>query len=149
MPIKHLRGLYAILFGMQTLGAMIFIFHGIPLFRRALAGDVPQQVEPKSLMYALTSITLMQVGYWLGHRWQPLPPRRSNPMLAHLVLFLAHMGFAVPTTVFVFVFVTPSPGFHMPMWRYAVTVMGLFALFCYSLEFHRLGAALSGARHDV
>ena len=62
------------------------------------------------------------------------------------------MGFVLATTIFGFVFITKKPEFHMPTFRYVVTLVVLFSLFCYQRELNDWGGALlrreneSGAR---
>jgi hypothetical protein len=60
------------------------------------------------------------------------------------MLFLTRMSFVFATSVFGFLFITQKPGFHIPALRYVVTLLGLFALFCYVLELERLGRTLLG-----
>jgi hypothetical protein len=91
---------------------------------------------------ALPSISLMQAGYWIGFRIRPPPPQRVNPVLGHIVLFLGWFGFVFASGVFTFAFLVPNPGFSMPIGRYAVTILGIFSIFCFVMELENLGRAL-------
>jgi hypothetical protein len=51
------------------------------------------------------------------------------------------MTFVFPASVFGFLFVAANPAFHIPIFRYIVSVLGLFSLYCYTRELERLGNA--------
>ena len=86
----------------------------------------------------------MQAGYWIRHRLHVVPPRLRNALLGYILLFAGRMAFVLATSIFGFVFITGSPGLHIPLSRYVVIMIGLFALFCYTQELDRLGKALIG-----
>lgn len=88
----------------------------------------------------------MQIGYWLSFRIRPPLPQLVQPVLGHVVLCLVRLAFILASAVFGLVFIAPRPGFSIPIGGYAVTMLGLFSLFCYTLELERLGRALFGPR---
>ena len=135
---------YALLFGVQTVGAVLFFGNAIPHYRRILADPASFEARPETLLWALPAIAVMQIGFWIRFRVHPSMPRFTNALLSYIVLFVGRMGFVLATSLFGFVFITQKPGFHMPMARYALFVVGLFAIFCYTQELERLGKALSG-----
>ena len=57
----------------------------------------------------------------------------------HAILFLARLGFVLPTSIFGFVFVAQRPEFEIPVYQCLVILLGLFSLFCYVRELERLG----------
>jgi hypothetical protein len=54
------------------------------------------------------------------------------------------MGFVVPASVFGFVFITRNPEFQLQAYRYVVTLVGLFSLYCYVHELEGWGRAFLG-----
>lgn len=132
---------YPILFGVQTIGAIVLFWNAVPLYHQILADPAAHEARPENLVWALSSIALMQVGYWISERVRPSPPQFTNALLGHIILFAARMGFVFATSVFGFLFITQRPGFNVPVFRYVVTIVGLFALHCYVQEVERLGRA--------
>ena len=76
--------------------------------------------SPWTFVWSLSSIVLMQIAYWVSHHVRPPLPRFSNALLGHAVLFLARMGFVLPTSIFGFVFVARRPEFEIPVFGYIV-----------------------------
>jgi hypothetical protein len=94
-----------------------------------------------TLVWALSSIALMQVAYWVSHRVRPPLPQFTNAPIGHAVLFLARIGFVLPTSFFGFVFVAQRPEFEISAFQYLVILLGLFSLYCYVRDLERLGRA--------
>jgi hypothetical protein len=134
------RWRYFALFGMQTIGIVSLYWKGIPIYRQALADPGSHEVQP--LVWLLSSIALIQVGYWVAHQVRPALPQFTNVLLGHVILFLARMGFVLATSVFGFVFIAQQPEFQIPAFRYVVILFGLFSVYCYQQELERLGRAL-------
>jgi hypothetical protein len=134
------------LFGLQTIGAFILFWNAVPLYQQILADPTAHEARTEHLIWSLSSIALMQVGYWISDRFRPPPPQLRNALLGHITLFLARMGFVFATSVFGFVFITQKPGFHIPVFRYVVTLVGLFSLYCYTRELECLGKAFQSQR---
>jgi hypothetical protein len=132
---------FAALFGVQTIGAVILFWNAVPLYQRILADPASYEAGTEHLAWALSSIALMQFGYWVSYRIRPPLPQFTNALLGHVTLFLTRMSFVFATSVFGFLFVTQRPGFHIPPSRYVITLLGLFALYCYVEELERLGKA--------
>jgi hypothetical protein len=138
------RWRFPVLFGVQTIGAFILFWNGVPLYQEILANPAAHEAQPEHLIWALSSIALMQAGYWISHRINPPPPDHTNALIGNVILFTARMSFVFATSVFGFVFITEKPGFHIPVFRYVVTLVALFSLYCYVQELERLGKALVG-----
>jgi hypothetical protein len=135
---------YFLLFAIQTIGAAILFWYTVPLFRQALLDPGSHVSRPENLVWSLLAITLMQAGYWIRHRLRPPLPQLRNALFGYIVLFVARMSFVLVTSVFGFVFIVRRPEFQLPASRCFVTIIGLFALFCYTQELEQLGRALIG-----
>lgn len=138
------RWRFPLLVGVETIGAVILFWHVVPHYRRVLVDPASFEARPETLVWALSSIALMQVGYWLRYRVRPPLPQVAHALLGHVLQFLGRMGFVLATSVCSFMFITPKPGFYMPASRYVVAIAGLFAIFCYTQELQRLGKACLG-----
>jgi hypothetical protein len=135
------RWRYPTLFAVQTIGTAILIWNAVPLYQQILADPASHVVRNENLTWSLSSIALMQLGYWISYRVRPQPPQFVSVLLGHITLFVARMSFVFATSVFGFMFLVEKPGFHIPPSRYIVLLLGLFSLYCYMLELERLGRA--------
>lgn len=135
------RWLYPLLFAVQTLGAAIFIWNAVPHYRHVVADPASHEARPETLVWSLSAIALIQVGYWIRYRVRPPLPQFSIALLGHVVQFASRIGFVLATSIWGFVFITQKPEFHMPAFRYVVTIVALFSLYCYAQELTRLGRA--------
>ena len=134
----HDRWRYFALLGMQTIGAVFLYWTGLLLYRQVIADPATYETHPWTLVWALSSVTLMQIAYWLSYHSGPPLPQLKSALLGHAILFLARMGFVLPTSVFGFVFVAQRAEFEIPIFKYVVMLLGLFSLFCYMRELERL-----------
>lgn len=140
--------LYLLLLAVETSGAGLVYWYGLPLYRRTV--ESPLEFEPHPLeraVYALSAVALIQVPYWIRHRLRPPLPRVLNAPLGHLLLFLARLSFLLPAAIYSFVFVLGKLG-HLKLTgvRFGILFALLFSLFCYTLELERLGRAFLGQR---
>jgi hypothetical protein len=135
---------YFFLFAIQTIGAAILFWYGVPLFRQVLLDPGSHVPRTENLVWSLSAITLMQAAYWTGHRLRPPLPQLRNALVGYIVLFIARMSFVLATSVFGFVFIVRRPEFQIPASRYFIVIIALFALFCYTQELEQLGRALIG-----
>jgi hypothetical protein len=140
------RWLYPLLFGVQTIGLAIFIWNAVPHYRAILTDPGSHHAESWTLVWSLTACLLMQTGYWIQYRVRPQLPQFSIALLGHIVQFASRMGFVLATSIFGFVFITHKPEFHMPAFRYVVTIVALFSVYCYTQELTRFGKAF--IKHD-
>lgn len=138
------RWLYPLLLAMQTIGAVLIYWKGLPLYRLLVADPAAYATREETLDWSLSASVLIQVGYWICYRVRPSLPGFVNPLLGHIVQFSAGLIFTLATTVFGFVFITKKLGSQMPATRYLLTLTVLFSLFCYMQELKRLGTALLG-----
>ena len=133
---------YFFFFTLQTIGAGILFLYAIPLYRQVLADPGGHVVRNERLIWSLSSIGLMQTGYWLRRRFDSPLPRFRNALIGHLILFIGRLSFIFSSAVFGFAFLARRPELQIPFLRYVILILGLFALFCYVLELERLGAAI-------
>lgn len=101
------------LLGMQTVGAAIMYWNVAPLYRQAIAAPTSLQVELETSISPLLAIALIQGGYWISRRTRPPLPRFTNFLLGQFILFVARMGFVLPTSIFGLVFITQNPGYQI------------------------------------
>jgi hypothetical protein len=97
------RWSYFVLFGMQTIGAVVLFWTGLFLYRQVLA-DPSHEPELWPIVGSLSSIALMQICYWVSYRVRPPLPQFQNALLGHVILFLARMVYVLPTAVFQLLF---------------------------------------------
>jgi hypothetical protein len=138
------RWRFPALFGMQTIGAGVFFYNAIPLYQQILTDPASHEAQNEHMIWALSAIALMQVAYWISYRLHPPLPEFTNSLLAHVTFFLARMSFVFPTSVFGFLFIARKPEFHIAAVQYAVVLLALFSLYCYTRELESLGLALLG-----
>ena len=143
-----LRWGFPALFGVQTIGAFILFWNAVPLYQQIIASPASHESRSEHLVWALSSIILMQLGYWISDRVRPQLPQLTNAPLGHITLFLARMSFVFATSVFGFLFITQKSGFELTPFRYAVTLLGLFSLYCYVQEVERLVKAFLGSERE-
>lgn len=135
---------YLGLFAMETVGAIVLFWVGIPLYREFLSNPATHEPNADVLLWALPSIGLIQIAYWVCDHIRPPLPRYRSAFVGTVIPFFARMSFVFASSVFSVVFITQRYTVSIPILRYAVTLLGLFSLFCYVLELERLGRALRG-----
>ena len=89
---------YFVLFGMQTIGAVVLFWTGLFLYRQVLE-DPSHEPELWPIVGSLSSIALMQIAYWVSYRVRPPLPQFQNALLGHVILFPARMVYVLPTAV--------------------------------------------------
>jgi hypothetical protein len=136
--------LYGLLFGLQTVGAIVLFGIGIPLYRQVLADAGTYEPDLGTLAWSLAAIILIQFAFWKSYRLVPPQPWFVSALLGTVILFSARMLFVFATSVFGIVFIAQRPGFQIPAFRYVVTLIGLFSLYCFMHELERLGRAFIG-----
>jgi hypothetical protein len=139
---------YFILVVVQTFGAAMLIWNGLPAFRQ-LAAHPGEQLQNSFYDYLmmLGALLIMQGAYWRRLLAVPIPFRNANMILNHLFIFFARLGFIFGSSLFSVVFFRHVPELDAgaSIWLLVANgvllVGSLFALFCYSLELERLGRA--------
>lgn len=146
--------LYSVLFAVQMLGAITFIWQELPEFRQVLdypGKQLPYDI-PSDLMTAGVFL-VMQIAFWYRQLHVPIPFRRPNMILNYVLLFLGRLSFIFGSALFSVVMFRhlPELGRETDMLllvgRGTILVGCLFALFCSSLEVERLGQAFEDNPH--
>ncbi len=97
------RWRYLALFGTRTVAAVVLYWTGLLLYRQVLADPRSYPVQPWTPVWSLSSIVVMQIGYWISYHLSLPLPRFRNVLLGHAVLFLGRMAFVLPTSAYSFV----------------------------------------------
>jgi hypothetical protein len=144
---------YLLLLAIQILGALIFIWQQLPEFRQVVINPGEQlPYDVFSDLSAVGVLFVMQISFWYRLLNIPIPFRRPNMILNHVLLFLGRLSFIFGSALFSVVVFRhlPEMGRDTDMLlatRRGVVFVGcLFALFCSSLEVERLGQAFEGHR---
>ncbi len=133
---------YLSLFAMETVGTVMLYWKIVPLYRLLSADPTTYGKRAGTTLWSLAAIALIQAGYWIRYRTDPATPSLVSVTLGHIVVFLSRMVFTLATAVFSFVFISEKLASEMPVFRYVLTVVGLFSLFLYSQELQHLGTRL-------
>jgi hypothetical protein len=145
---------YLLLLAIQILGALVFIWQQLPEFRQIAANPGEQLPHDGfSDLLAVGVLSIMQISFWSRLLYIPIPFRRPNMLLNHMLLFVGRLSFIFGSALFSVVVFRHLPEFGretdflLVTWRGVILVGGLFALFCASLEVERLGQAFEGNRN--
>jgi len=129
-------------FSIQSTGAGIVLWQGLPLYRYLMVG-VPEAVPQNPLtLWALLAVTLFQASFWPARAVPPVVGRTARPFLAHLILFAGRMTFVYVGGLFAVVFYVRHAELRFAPWRETLLLAVLFSMFCYTLELERIGRAL-------
>jgi hypothetical protein len=146
--------IYLFLLATQIFGTLIFIWQQLPEFKQ-VAVNPGEQLPPDifSDLVAVGVLFTMQISFWCRLLFVPIPFRRRNMVLNHVLLFLGRLSFIFGSALFSVVVFRHLPELGretdiLLTTRRGVVLMGcLFALFCTSLEVERLGQAFEGNRN--
>jgi hypothetical protein len=146
----HIRGnaAYLLLLGTQVAGTIIFVWQELPAFEQLLLNPGQQlQKEIYSDVITFGIFCMMQIAYWCRVLYVPIPFRRPNLFLNHVVLFFGRLSFIFGGSLFAVVVFRHLPRLEPDFDVLLATERGiifmgcLFALFCTSLEVERLAQA--------
>jgi hypothetical protein len=139
--------LYAGLLLIQTVGGAAILAIALPVYRHILT-EPGQAVQSAASLWAVAAVLLSQAAYWFRLMRVPMPVLRPRILLSHLVLFASRLVFIFGAALFSVVFFRHLPEFEslpgLPdlAGRAALLFGVLFALFCWAMEWERLGQAL-------
>jgi hypothetical protein len=137
--------LYLFLLIVEAAGAVSILWHGVPIYRRFLAGAVEQKADLATLAWALLGVILIQGAYWWATvRVFPSLSVRPNMLLGHAVLFLARLSFVFAGGLFATIIFVRFAEIEFSWWRALMLLGVLFSIFCFTLELERLGQMLMG-----
>lgn len=136
--------MYPLLLGVQTIGVVLLYAHIVPLFKELVGDPTTYEKRIETRIWLISTIALIQAGYWLRYRLRLPPPKFVNAFVGHLVIFTGRLMFTLATAVFSFVFIFQKLASQLPLVGYGLTLAGIFSLFCYMQELQRLGESMIG-----
>ena len=129
--------------GAQAVGAILIMWDGMPLYREALRSPEAVQPNPVGSGWLLLYAGIIQVGYWLGRRWDPHHFVGRYPLPGHLVSFLGRMPLLFGTAAFGLLFFARPPGLSLSVFESGVVLAALFSLYCFNQAMERCASALA------
>jgi hypothetical protein len=136
---------YLLLVALEAAGAIVILWHGLPLYRSLLSVAGYQQADAGILVWALAAIVLIQASYWTStFKVFPSLLVPQHVFAGHGVLFLARLNFVFVSSLFAVVVFSRPVDLEFVAWRAATLLAVLFSMFCFSLELERLGRRLLG-----
>ena len=155
---QHNRGNIAYLFllATQLAGTIIFVWQELPEFEQLLLN--PGEQLPKDIYSDATAFgifCMMQIAYWCRVLYVPIPFRRPNLFLNHVILFFGRLSFIFGGSLFAVVVFRHLPRLEPDFDVLLATERGLifigclFALFCTRLEVDRLAQAFEHDRKEI
>src|SRR5437870_1957684 len=132
-----------LLFATESLGALIILWHGVPIYRRLLMGVTNEQAGANVFLWASIGVTVIQVSYWIRLQCFPPPRFKRRLILGHAIQFLGRLSFVFIGGMFGVVFFTRFEELEFSIWKVLFLLVVLFSLFCYTLDLDRLAKAFS------
>ena len=129
---------YWTLFGLETAGMLFILYMALPLYRRLLRGPGGERPGASLLLPGVCVVIVMQIGYWIMRRIRPSIARRRSPFVAHLLLFLARLGFIFTGAFLSLMLLNRSADTSMSVPGVLVLLAVAFAQFCYVRELETL-----------
>ena len=139
---------YGILLLLQTICAALLLFYIHMAFR--IVTEKPGELHslPASiLLQVVIAILIGQSCYWTRLRHVPVPDGIYSPVLGHLLAFAGRLSSIFGGALFSIYFLRQLPAIQQLsldaglLWRCLLVFAMLFAIYCYTLELERLGAA--------
>lgn len=130
----------------QTVAVCSLVYLALPAFV-AIADSLGRPVDlPRHRTVGIVAaLTLFHLAYWSRLRWAAMPTMPRNIVLSHVFLFMSRLSFVFAAAFFSLVSfrhlpaLTSPPEFPAMGARGGLLLAVLFSLFCYSLEFERIG----------
>jgi hypothetical protein len=147
---------YMCLLAIQVLGGAALIWQALPEFRQIAAHpgeQLPQDASGDLMVVGVLVIT--QIAFWYRQSRIPIPFRRPNIFLNHVLLFCGRLGFIFGSALFAVVVFRHLPELDLGIdillaaRRGVILVASMFALFCTSVEVERLGQAFERKSHPT
>jgi hypothetical protein len=140
---------YLVLFAVQMLGAGFVVWDALPAFQQLVLNPGQQVVSTRYDGLSIIAVMCaMQFAYWYRYLRVVIPFWGPNRFLSHVFLFIGRLSFIFGSALFSTVLFRHLPELGSDVdiilfgRRAIVFIVSLFALFCFSLELERLGAAL-------
>ena len=139
---------YLTLLALQSAAALALVTYIHRAFR-ILIDDIGvlHSISLGEIGFFLAAIIVSQAGFWFRLKRVAIPGWRSL-VLGHILGFSSRISFIFGGALFTVFFLRHAPelswsedGWSL-VWRGAIVLVALFALYCYALELERLGNAL-------
>ncbi len=147
--LRNKPWIYPLLLAVQTVGGVIVLVNGVPIYRQIVGSAGKPDPHPGILWWAVISVLLIQGAYWLRVWLRLVSPRGGYPFLGHLAQFAARLSFIFASSTFSTVFLARFEQLAFPPHRIAMVLLLLFSMFCWSLELERLARALNGTEANA
>ncbi|MFC5423871.1 hypothetical protein ACFPOB_30580 [Bosea eneae] len=139
---------YTLLLIVQTVCALVILFHIHTAFRILIERIGQQQTLPTEVLAQVCGAALLgQLCYWTRLYRLPVPHGFHSPVLGHLLAFAARLGAIVGGALASIYFLRHLPeltrladSFTLT-WRSSLLLAIVFAIYCYTVELERLAAA--------
>src|SRR5438552_11752188 len=82
-----------LLFATESLGALIILWHGVPIYRRLLMGVTNEQGGANVFLWASIGVTVIQVSYWIRLQCSAPPRFKRRLILVHAIQSLGRLSF--------------------------------------------------------
>ncbi len=134
---------YPLLLAFEVAGALIILWHGVPIYRSLLEDTFVQRTDSAVIAWATIGILLIQAPYWIStlkvFRLLSVP---QHIFVGHAVMFLARLNFVFVSGLFSAVVIVRAADLEFVVWRAALLGAVLFSMFCFTIEVERLGKVL-------
>jgi hypothetical protein len=128
---------YALLFLIETIGMILILWDGIPLFRHLIRFQhASTPVDTRVMLFA---VLLIQTTYWGYLRHDPPFDLPRQQLLGHIFLFVNRLVFIFASGVFSLVVYRYSDMFDLSLTQGTLMMAVLFSVFCFSRHLERIG----------
>jgi hypothetical protein len=144
---------YGILLLLQSFCAALLLYYIHLVFR--IVTEKPGELHalpPSVLLQVSAAVLVAQACYWTRLRYLPIPAAIHSPVLGHLLAFTGRLTSIFGGALFSIYFLRQLPALEQLsldvglLWRCVLVFAILFAIYCYTLELERLGAACQAPR---
>lgn len=144
---------YGILLSLQSFCAAFLLYYIHLVFR--VVSEKPGELHSLPtiiLLQVVAAVVIAQACYWTRLRHLPIPATIHSPVLGHLLAFTGRLTSIFGGALFSIYFLRQLPALERLsldaglLWRCFLVFAILFAIYCYTLELERLGAACQAPR---
>src|SRR6266699_1835711 len=121
-----------LLFATESLGALIILWQGVPIYRRLLMGVTNEQAGANVFLWGSIGVAVIQASYWIRLRCFPPPRFKRQLVLGHAIQFLGRLSFVFIGGMFGVVFFTRFDELQFSVGTVSVLLAVLFSMFCYA-----------------
>jgi hypothetical protein len=131
--------LYPFLLASEIAGAVIILWHGVPIYRSLLERTFVENRDGSAVAWAIAGLVLIQAPYWLS-TFKVFPSLAVSPHIfaGHVIAFISRLNFVFVSGLFASLVYMRGPEIEFVPWRAIMLAAVLFSMFCFSLELERL-----------